>query len=77
MLHLIKVSCILVSAASIYYTLTPPQPPPTEEEHAEWTILEGILRRRYILFTLKVRHQILGVIIDCTAHSASLRVSLL
>ena len=77
MLQLIKVPCILVSAVSIWYTLTPPQPPPAEEEHVEWTALEGILRRRYILFTLKVRHEILRVTIDYPVHSASLGVFLL
>jgi len=57
MLQLTTVLCILISAASIWHALTPPQPLPLEGEYAEWTVLEYILGQRYILFTLNVSHR--------------------
>lgn len=54
MLPLIKVLWIFISTTGLWVTLTPPQPPPAENEETEMTVLEAILRRRYILFTIKV-----------------------
>jgi len=54
MLPLMKVPFILAFMTGTWVSYTPPQPPPEENEKMEWTVVEAVVRRRYILFTIKV-----------------------
>jgi len=51
---LFRVPCILVAMVGINTTSTPPVPPPRSEESAPSTMLESVLKQRFLPLVVKV-----------------------